>query len=296
MRRALVTGATGFVGSALLKRLRGPTETLGLQAAGWEARIAACDFAQATVFHLAARVHRGDDAEDPFVADNVEKTRALAQAAARGGAARLVFVSSVKVHGDESRGRALQPDDPLAPRDAYARSKRDAERALAEIAAAEGLDVCIVRPPLVYGAGAGGNLRALLRLADSPWPLPFAALDNRRSFVHVDDLARLLVACGEAAEARGATFLAAHRESVSTATLVSRLRHALGRPARLYPMPARVLEAAAAIAGRREQMTRLTRSLEVDPSLADSRLGWRAEVGHEAAVAELARAWRGGAA
>ena len=208
-------------------------------------------------------------------------------------ASRIVFLSSVKVHGEETiPGRPLRPGDSMQPQDAYARSKRDAEAALREIASRTGISLCVVRAPLVYGERVRGNLRALARLSDSGWPLPFAAIPNRRSFVHVDDLAGLLVACGESARAHGATYLAAHEHAISTTQVVAGLRRALGRPRRLYAVPPRWLEVGAACIGRRDAALRLTRSLEVDASLAREELGWRAEVGPAEAIEQVARGWR----
>lgn len=294
MPRAVITGAGGFVGRALQARLAAPAAALRLGVADWEPRLAACDFNGATVYHLAARVHSPRSPEAEFRRDNVDKSRALAQAAARGGARRLVFLSTLKVLGEESPGRGLREDDAAAPADAYARSKLAAEQALAEAAAHSGLSLCIVRSPLVYGAGAAGNLAALLRLADTPWPLPFGALDNRRSFVHVDDLARALAACGEDPAADGRCYLVAHRDAASTARLVALARARLRRPRRLFRVPAAALEAAAAALGQGAPMRRLTRSLEADPARIERELGWSAAVGLEAAVDELARAHREG--
>jgi nucleoside-diphosphate-sugar epimerase len=133
-----------------------------------------------------------------------------------------------------------------------------------------------------------------MAVADSPWPLPLASIDNRRSFVHVEDLARLLVLCGTAPAAAGRTFIGAHAESVSTPRLVRALRRALGRPERLFGVPTGILEATAAIMGQGERVTRLTRSLEGDPSDARVHLGWSAGTGVEPAAQEMARAWRHG--
>ena len=170
------------------------------------------------------------------------------------------------------------------PQDAYARSKSQAEAGLAAI---EGLDVVIVRSPLVYGPGVKGNLLALLRLCDSPWPLPFGSLGNRRSFVHVDDLARLLIDCATHPAAAGRTYFAAYERSVSTRELVAGIRAALGRPARLVGVPARALEACAVIAGQGERMLRLTRSLEVDASDAAHELGWTAQIAFPSALEDM---------
>lgn len=252
--------------------------------------MAAARFEGATVFHLAARAHGPGD-ERAYQHDNVEKTHRLARAAASGGARRLVFLSSIKVNGEESPGRPFIVADPPAPRDAYGRSKCDAERALAEVAAERGLSFTVVRSPLVYGPAPSGNLAAVLRLADTPWPLPFASLDARRSFVHVDDLARLLVECGAQAAADGRTYFAAHPQGVSAAGLIAMLRGAFGRPARLFAVPPGLLEAMAAAAGQAGKVRRLTRALEAEPSAAERDLGWQARIGIGQAVEEMARTW-----
>ena len=288
--RAVVTGSSGFIGRALCARLAS-VDRLAFGGTDWRAQLDNTALEGATVFHLAARVH-AEAGEQAFVTDNVEKTRALAQAAAREGARRLVFVSSIKVHGDESGDRALREDDAPVPADAYGRSKLAAEEVLREVARESGLEVAIVRPPLVYGAGAGANLEALVKICDTPWPLPFAALDAQRSFVHVDDLARLLVDCAEQPNAAGKTFLAAHPEAVSTFRLVKLVRHALGRSARLFAVPPRLLEAGATVAGQGDRARRLTRSLIADPGRAQRELRWSARVPIDQAVEEVVRDYR----
>ncbi|HXZ49004.1 MAG TPA: NAD-dependent epimerase/dehydratase family protein [Usitatibacter sp.] len=293
MDRVIVTGSSGFVGRALGARLGRPFEALRFGAEGWREAIGRADFRSATVFHLAARVHRDEGGDEAaFQLDNVEKTRELALAASAGGARRLVFLSTVKVHGEETAGRPFRAGDAPHPGDAYARSKLAAEEALAEIARRTGLEVATVRAPLVFGAGAKGNLASLLRLADSAWPLPFASIANRRSFVHVDDLARLLILCAESAAAANGTFLAAHAEPFSTPRLVAGLRASLGRAPRLFAFPPALLEAAAGLAGRGAAMRRLTRSLEVDAGDTTRALGWRADAGLDAAVADVVAGYR----
>jgi nucleoside-diphosphate-sugar epimerase len=291
--RVIVTGSTGFVGRSLAVQLDRPAAALHFGREDWREQVDGAAFSGATVFHLAARAHqRGTPSAAEFRRDNLEKTVALARAAAAGGARRIVFLSSIKVLGEGTAAHPYREDDREAPQDGYARSKADAEHALADIAAGSGLEYAIVRPPLVYGANVKGNLLALLRLADSPLPLPFAALANRRSFVHVDDLARLLVACAFQPQAAGRVYLAAHRCPVSTSRLVELMRLNLRRPRRLYAVAPWALEAAAALAGQGERVRRLTRSLEIDPARAERDLGWNAQVSIETAVEDMASAYR----
>jgi nucleoside-diphosphate-sugar epimerase len=290
--QAIVTGASGFVGRVLRAALPQSHQALSLGADDWEESIARAPLAGATIFHLAARVHEmGGAGESTFDRDNVEKTRRIAVEAVRQRARRIVFMSTVKVHGEESGARPFSHVDAPAPIDAYARSKLAAERVLAQVAGEGGIEWVVVRSPLVFGPAAKGNLESLLRLADTPWPLPFASVANRRSFVHASDLARLLLACAEQAPA-GSTFIAAHPEPFSTAELVAALRRPLGRAERLFGVPVRLLEVAAQTLGQGERMRRLTRSMEVDASLARETLGWKAAVGLEDAAAEMARHWR----
>ena len=292
---ALVTGAAGFVGRSLSHALPTPPATLALGADGWEERLRGAPFEGRAVFHLAARVHAPrDHDEEAFGRDNVVKTRRLAEEAARRGARRLVFVSTSKVYGEESPGRPFAVGDPPAPQDAYARSKLAAEEALVQVAGETGLEVVVVRPPLVLGPGARGNVESAIRIADGIWPLPFAAISNRRSFVHVGDLARLLVRCASHPAAVGATLDAAHPEPMSTPALIGALRRHLGRVPRLFAVPPSTLERAAALAGAGGRMRRLTRSLELDPEPTARAVQWRATTGLEEAAAEMSRAWRAG--
>jgi UDP-glucose 4-epimerase len=287
----IVTGSTGFVGRSVAAQLGPSFLPLHFGGADWRAELDAAELAGATVLHLAGRAHSsGTRAE--FLEDNVGKTRALAEAMSARGARRIVFLSSIKVNGEETCARAFTPEDRPAPEDEYGRSKWAAEAAIVDAGSRSGVEHVIVRAPLVFGAGARGNLLALLRIADSPVPLPFAAIDNRRTFIHVDDLARLLIACATLPHAAGRTYFAAHRAPVSTPRLVSLMRAALGRPVRLFAVPPPVLEGAAAMAGQRHRMRRLTRSLEADASRAERELDWTAQVSVEAAIEDMANAFR----
>ncbi len=295
LHRVVVTGATGFVGRVLCARLSASVDTLRFGAPDWKECLDATNLQGATIFHLAARVHAPGAHAALFQADNADKAHALALAAAREGARRLVFLSSIKVHGEESPGRPFSEADAPRPQDPYARSKWAAEQALTQVSASTGLPVVIVRSPLVHGPGARANLAALLRLADTPWPLPFASLAALRSFVQVDDLARLLIACAESPHASGRTYIGAHARGVSTADLVRGMRAALGRPARLFPVPAKAIETAAAVFGQGDKARRLTRGLEGDPSAAERELGWVAAVPMDQAIGEMVRDYRAGA-
>jgi nucleoside-diphosphate-sugar epimerase len=149
-----------------------------------------------------------------------------------------------------------------------------------------------VRIPLTYGPGAAGNFRALVKLADTPWWLPFASIANRRSLVHVDDLVEAFVIAATHPASPGRTLIAAHPQPVSTPRLVESLRRALGRPRRLFPMPPALLEAGAGLAGMGARMRRLTRSLEVDPSALMRDLGWEPRKDLDAGIAASLAGWR----
>ncbi len=293
--RAVITGASGFVGSALAARLPAATPQ-AFGAHDWRESLARADLRGATIFHLAARVHErsGASAERAFDEDNAAKTLHLAEAAAAAGASRFVFASTVKVCGEETDGVPWTSRTPPDPRDAYARSKWRAEEGLREIARRSGLPCVVVRFPLIYGPGVAGNFRALLSLADSGWWLPFASIANRRSLLHVDDAAEVLLAAATHAAAPGNAFVAAHPHPVSTPALIESLRRHLARPPRLFAMPASVLESGAALLGQRGRMRRLTRSLEVDPSELATRLGWTARVAFDEGARGVVSAYRRG--
>lgn len=250
------------------------------------------------VVHLAARVHvMAERAADPlaeFRRANVAGTRRLALAARRAGARRFVFLSSVKVHGERSLGRPFTEDDRPAPEDAYGRSKCEAERALAEFARDGGLDHVVLRAPLVYGPGVGANFLALLRLCDTSWPLPLAALtENWRSQIYVGNLVDALRSALTHPNAAGRTYLVRDAEHISTAALAAELRRALGRSPRLFPLPPRLIEWAAAAIGRRAAAVRLTRSLAIDDARIRAELSWHPPYGRAQAIAATVAWYRG---
>lgn len=295
----LVTGASGFVGRAVIARLaedgqyrvrsafrKLPFETdvwaetyqtgdLG-QDADWSEALVGAD----VVIHCAARVHVMHDTEaDPLAAyrrSNVEGTLHLARSAVRAGCRRLVFISSVKVNGESTEaGHPFSEESPPAPRDPYGISKLEAEQGLFALARETGLEVVVVRPPLVYGPGVKANFRSMMGWLQRGVPLPFGAIDNRRSLVGLDNLADLVVCCTTHPAAANQVFLAGDGEDLSTTELLRRVARALGRPARLLPVPAAWMSGAARLMGRQALATRLCGSLQVDTSKARTVLGWQ---------------------
>lgn len=288
--KVLLTGATGFVGRETARALCAAGHEVspvvragdGFRVAGIDGNTdwsGAFDGVQA-VIHLAARVHQMDDcAADPlsaFRAVNTAGTERLARAAAAAGVRRFVFVSSVKAVGDVSPpGLSLGECTPPQPVDPYGVSKLEAEQVLQRVTAETGLEVVVVRPPLVYGPGVGANFRALLRAVERGWPLPLGCVDNRRSLVSVANLADALRLCIEHPAAAGHTYFVTDGEDVSTAELCRRIGRALGRHARLLRVPVALLRLAGVLTGQRAVVQRLTGSLALDSSPIRRELGWR---------------------
>lgn len=258
----------------------------------WRAALDGVD----TVFHLAARVHvMHDTSADPlleFRRANVQGTLQLARQAAALGVRRFVFVSSIKVNGEQTApGRPFRADSTPAPVDPYGISKHEAERELLRLGGETGLQVAIVRPPLVYGPGVKANFRAMMKWLVRGVPLPLGAVANRRSLVALENLVDLLVLCAQHPQAPGQVFLASDGEALSTAELLRRLGRALGRPARLLPVPPALLAAALRLLGKRDFVHRLLGSLEVDNSAAREHLGWKPPLSVDAALTQAAQAY-----
>jgi UDP-glucose 4-epimerase len=307
-----VTGADGFIGTrvcALLERQeRAPVRVVRrADGPGADRRIvpdladaAALDAALRgvrAVIHLAARAHVLRETERDALAAyervNVQGTLAVAAAAARAGARRLVFVSSIGVNGVETHGRPFTESDEPAPRQPYAASKHRVELALRDFASHHALEVVIVRPPLVYGPGAKGNFRVLLELARRAWPLPLASVANRRSLVGVGNLAGFLLLCADHAAAAGELFLVAEPEVHSTPRLVRDIAAVLQRPDRLFPCSVSWLAAAARALGREALFTKVCGSLEVSADKARRLLGWRPAIAYADGLREAVEEFRG---
>ena len=294
----LVTGGTGFVGSSVLARLvedgtmpvraavrsAGARITPGIdkvlvgalaEDTDWRAALAGVS----ALVHCAARVHVMDEtAADPleeFRRINVQGTLALARQAAAAGVQRFVFVSSIKVNGEMTAvGKPFTADDTPAPVDAYGVSKMEAEQALRALESESGMQVVIVRPPLVYGKGVKANFATMMRWLARGIPLPLGAIHNRRSLVALDNLVDLIVTCVRHPQAAGQTFLVSDGQDPSTTELLQRMGRAMGRPARLIPLPAVCLTLGASLLGKRDVAQRLCGSLQVDIGKTRRLLGW----------------------
>lgn len=309
----LVTGANGFVGKALCKRLvedgikvrsavrrivdettigevvnlgdiDGQTEwSNSLQGVG-------------AVVHLAARVHCNhrstDDVAAEYIRVNVGGTKQLATCAVKAGVKRLVYVSSIKVNGENTNSSPFTENDAPRPMDAYAISKWEAERALQKIAAATDLEVVILRPPLIYGPSVRANFLTLLNLVERGVPLPFGSVRNQRSLLYVGNMVDAIVSCLHHPEASGNTFLISDGEDVSTPELIRHLASLLGHPARLIPIPHGVLTLAGKLLGRSSEASRLVASLQVDSAHIRNVLGWSPPFSMKEGLADTVRWYR----
>lgn len=310
-KNILVTGASGFVGGFLCKRLlaagffvRGTLlacentsalpsgvqpmviEPLGAETS-WDAAFSAID----TVIHLAARVHiMEDSADDPlteFRKVNTEGSLRLAREAARLGVKRIVFISTIKVNGEES---AVPYTSDMFPRptDPYGISKWEAEQGLRQIELESGLEVVVVRPTLVYGAGVRANFLNMMKVISKGIPLPLSSITNRRNLIYVGNLVDALAVCAIHPLAAGKTYLVSDGEDVSTPELIRRTAKALGVPSRLIPFPPFLMRIAGKLTGKSDAVNRLSGSLTVDSSKIRRELNWTPPFTMEQGLAETA--------
>ncbi len=306
--RVLVTGANGFVGSALCPHLvalghevvpvvRRPSsiadEVIVHSAESWKAALKDCG----SVIHLAARAHVMRDLErDPlqaFRASNVDTTIELAKRAVEAGVRRFVFMSTIKVNGEETApGCSFSPADPVDPKDPYAISKWEAEQGLLEIAQRTGLEVVIIRPPLVYGSGVKGNFSSLIKLVQIGIPLPLGAIHNRRSMIGLDNLVKFTALCAdidESPNAKGQVFLVSDGEDISTAELLRKIAKAYRHNSRLFRVPEGLMRVAARWMGKDSIADRLFGSLVVDDSKARQMLGWHPQLSMDEQLQKMAQ-------
>lgn len=295
-RKILLTGATGFIGPAVARALvssghtvraagrRAPHHTIPI--AGWTHvpdQTASTNWSTAfddidVVVHLAGRAHaprRSADARTKIWSTNVEGTERLARQAASAGVRRFVFLSSLKVHGDESGEQPHIATDPMRPTDIYGESKRDAELRLLDVAAASPMELVVIRPPLIVGPGGKANVARLMQIVRSGAPLPFGSVNNRRSILGLSNLADLVVLGVSHPRAPEQPLLAADAIAPSTPQLIQWMAMALNRTARLFRCPPRLLELTAAPFGLGPVVRRLTRSQEVDASATWTSVGWQ---------------------
>lgn len=296
--RVLLTGATGFIGSAIQQRIladqlydltiavrREVEQGAAVRAVQVADLTAQTDWADAlqdcaVVIHAAARTHvMRDESADPLAEYrkvNVDGTLNLARQAAAAGIKRFVFVSSIKVNGEQTvLGRPFTADDKPAPEDDYELSKLEAEQGIWLIAKETGMQVVVVRPPLVYGPDVKGNFATMNALVAKGLPLPLGAVNNKRSLVALDNLVDLIVTCIEHPAAANQVFLAGDGEDLSTSELLRGVAQAMGRSSRLLPIPASVLQLGATLLGKKAMAQRLLGSLQVDISKARDLLDWQ---------------------
>lgn len=310
--RVLVTGSSGFVGAKLLQVLAKKKHVDILAATRREpidcftpARVLKNCAVSATmdwtahlvdvnvVIHTAARAHiMNDVAPNPleaFRAVNVQGTMRLAEQAAEMGVSRFIFISSVKVNGEETfDDQAYTPDAAPAPVDPYGVSKMEAERELKALAERTGMEIVIIRPVLVYGPGVKANFLKMMQWIDKGVPLPFGAINNSRSLVALDNLVDLIVLCMDHPGAANQTFMVSDDEDLSSPELMRRMAQALNKPARLLPVPARLITLCAHLLGKPAISQRLCGSLKVDIRKTRDVLGWKPVVTVESALKEVA--------
>ncbi|MES9969278.1 MAG: NAD-dependent epimerase/dehydratase family protein, partial [Candidatus Thiodiazotropha sp.] len=224
---------------------------------------------------------------------NVAGSCALARQAAEAGVKRLIYLSSVKVNGERTEGRAYSADDPVHPQDAYGISKWEAEQALQQIAEQTDLELVIVRPVLVYGAGVKGNFERLMKLVRTGVPLPLGGISNRRSLLSIQNLLDFIRCCIEHPDAPGEVFLVADGEDLSTPELIRKMAHLQQSRTRLFPVPLTLLHLAGRLTGRSAMVARLTEDLQVDLAKNRERLGWTPVIEAEQALLEMVSAGNG---
>ena len=310
MKKILVTGASGFIGQALCNKLiklnlivcatvRNPMPhsvsndfecisvgNINLET-NWKNALKKVDY----IIHCAgiAKMTSIKDL-DYYNLVNVEGTKRLAEHAVKAGIKRLVFLSSVKVNGeitDQITKQKFSHKDNSNPKDLYAISKLEAEKALWEISSRTGLEMVVVRLPLVYGYGVKGNLARLIKLVKSGIPLPLGLIKNQRSMIGIDNLIDLLIRCIDHPEANGKTFLASDKEDLSTPELIKLIASSMGKKVNLFPFPISILKFLGSVFGKSEEINRLVGSLRIDDSYTKEILNWTPPISVEEGIRRM---------
>lgn len=308
MKKILITGATGFLGQQLTKSLvsqndiqlsvstrstrdvfNDPRITVFFSKdlvpeTNWQDALNGCD----VIIHTAARVHKvrehPTDALQIYRKINVEGTMNLAQQAAKKGVKRFIFISSIHVNGNSTlNNQAFSPDDKPNPSSAYALSKFEAEQALRQLAATTGMEFVIIRPPLIYGPGVKANFNRLIVWLHKGLPLPLGALNNKRSFVAIDNLISLIITCINHPRAANELFLVSDGEDISTTLLLQKMSQIMHKPTRLLSVPPFLLKWIASLLGKRSDFDRLNSSLQIDISKTCRMLDWKPKLSLEQA-------------
>jgi len=310
MSQLLVTGATGFVGSFLCERASQEGWTVRRAVRRSEVRdddVVVDDLGAATdwltalkgievVVHLAARVHvMNDTATNPlaeFRRVNVEGTLNLARQAVSAGVKRFVFISSIKVNGESTPlNQPYTAEDKPVPVDPYGISKYETEVGLRDLAKETGLEVVIIRPPLVYGPGVRANFMSMMRWLSRGVPLPFGAIHNKRSLIALDNFVDLIITCIDHPSASNQTFLVSDGVDLSTTELLQKVSFSLGKPSRLISVPVSILSIAARLLGKRDVAQRLLGSLQVDITKTHDLLEWTPPMSVDEALHKTAQAF-----
>jgi nucleoside-diphosphate-sugar epimerase len=297
--RVLVTGATGFIGRSVLwcmdkaehvkcmgtSRGAPPIDiedrpnTISVGALDGSTDWSSVLSGMNVVIHTAARTHiLKEEVSEPLCAYrkvNLDGTLNLAQQAADAGVTRFIFISSIKVNGERTFfGEPFNTRMDLSPTDPYAISKFEAEQGLRKLAASTGMEIVIIRPPLVYGPGVKGNFASMIKLVGKGLPLPLGAVHNKRSLVALDNLVDLIITCIDHPGAANQTFLVSDGEDISTTELLQGVAQAMGKSSRLIPVPACLLQFAATLLGKKAVAQRLLGSLQIDISHTQKCLNW----------------------
>lgn len=307
-----VTGGSGFVGRRVVEagkslgwhsvyQSRSATENAEWQFVtqidgdtDWSGALTGVD----VVVHCAARVHQMTESQSPedvlasYREVNTLGTLNLARQAAQSGVKRFVFISSIKVNGEKTeKGGAFEPTLADSPTDPYGLSKYEAEIGLREIAEETGMEVVIIRPPLVYGPGVKANFESMMKLMRKGIPLPFGAIDNQRSLVYIDNLVSLIMTCCEHPNAANKTFLVSDNDDVSTTRLMQQIADSMSRPARLIPIPQSLIELSAKVLGKSHLSDRLCGNLQLNVTDTLNTLSWKPPVTFEKGINETVSAF-----